>query len=79
MAEHARHPIFARVYTKVAEIGERRGGAEHRRKLLAGLTGRVMEIGAGSGANFSTIQPRSAKSSPSSPSSIYANARNAQR
>ncbi|HEY7935094.1 MAG TPA: class I SAM-dependent methyltransferase [Solirubrobacteraceae bacterium] len=46
------HPLFARVYTKVAEISERRGGAVHRRQLLAGLSGRVIEIGAGSGANF---------------------------
>ncbi|MFZ1154114.1 MAG: methyltransferase domain-containing protein [Solirubrobacteraceae bacterium] len=53
MSEHAPHPVFARVYTKVAEISERRGGAEHRRKLLSGLSGRVIEIGAGAGANFS--------------------------
>jgi ubiquinone/menaquinone biosynthesis C-methylase UbiE len=46
------HPVFARIYTKVAEIGERRGGAEHRQRLLAGLSGRVVEVGAGSGANF---------------------------
>jgi ubiquinone/menaquinone biosynthesis C-methylase UbiE len=46
------HPIFARVYERVAAISERRGGAEHRRKLLAGLSGRVVEVGAGSGANF---------------------------
>ena len=46
------HPIFARVYERVAVIAERRGGAEHRRKLLAGLSGRVVEVGAGSGANF---------------------------
>lgn len=46
------HPVFARVYEKVAEIGERRGGAEHRQRLLAGLRGRVIEVGAGSGANF---------------------------
>jgi ubiquinone/menaquinone biosynthesis C-methylase UbiE len=52
MSEHAPRPVFARIYTKVAEIGERRGGAEHRRKLLAGLSGRVIEIGAGTGANF---------------------------
>lgn len=42
MPEHAPHPVFARIYTKVAEISERRGGAEHRRRLLAGLSGRVM-------------------------------------
>ena len=46
------HPVFARVYEKVAEIGERRGGAEHRQRLLAALSGRVIEVGAGSGANF---------------------------
>jgi ubiquinone/menaquinone biosynthesis C-methylase UbiE len=46
------HPVFARVYERVAEMSERRGGAEHRRKLLAGLSGRVIEVGAGSGANF---------------------------
>jgi len=50
--EHASHPIFARIYARVAQNAERRGGAEHRRKLLAGLSGRVVEIGAGSGANF---------------------------
>jgi ubiquinone/menaquinone biosynthesis C-methylase UbiE len=44
--------MFARVYEKVAEMSERRGGAEHRRRLLAGLSGRVIEVGAGSGANF---------------------------
>lgn len=33
-------------------MSERRGSAEHRRKLLAGLSGRVVEVGAGSGANF---------------------------
>jgi ubiquinone/menaquinone biosynthesis C-methylase UbiE len=50
--ESVRHPVFARVYTRVAETSEHRGGAEHRRKLLADLRGRVIEIGAGSGANF---------------------------
>jgi ubiquinone/menaquinone biosynthesis C-methylase UbiE len=51
--ENPYHPVFARVYAKVAEIGERRGGGEHRQRLLAGLSGRVIEMGAGSGANFS--------------------------
>jgi protein-L-isoaspartate O-methyltransferase len=53
MPERVSHPVFARVYTEVAQIAERRGGAEHRREMLAGLSGRVIEIGAGSGANFS--------------------------
>jgi ubiquinone/menaquinone biosynthesis C-methylase UbiE len=47
------HPVFARVYERVAAVAERRGAAEHRERLLAGLGGRVIEIGAGSGANFS--------------------------
>jgi ubiquinone/menaquinone biosynthesis C-methylase UbiE len=50
--ERARHPVFARIYTQVADRAEGRGGAEHRRRLLAGLSGRVIEVGAGSGANF---------------------------
>lgn len=52
MSERTSHPLFARVYTKVAQISERRGSAEHRRRLLADLRGRVIEVGAGSGANF---------------------------
>ncbi len=52
MAEQVRHPIFARVYERLARIAEGRGGAEHRRALLRECRGRVIEIGAGSGANF---------------------------
>ena len=44
--------MFARIYARVAKISERRDGAQHRRKLLTGLQGRVVEVGAGSGANF---------------------------
>jgi ubiquinone/menaquinone biosynthesis C-methylase UbiE len=50
--ERTSHPLFARIYARTAELGERRGGAAHRRKLLAGLHGQVLEVGAGSGANF---------------------------
>jgi ubiquinone/menaquinone biosynthesis C-methylase UbiE len=52
MAERARHPLFARVYERVAESAERRGGGEHRRALLAGMSGRAIEVGAGAGTNF---------------------------
>ncbi len=52
MSECFRRPIFARVYTRFAQASKRRGGAEHRRRLLADLNGRVIELGAGSGANF---------------------------
>jgi len=47
-----RHPVFARVYPRIGHAAERRGGAEHRRALLEGLSGRVMEVGAGHGLNF---------------------------
>lgn len=46
------HPIFARVYAALASGSEARGTADHRRRLLAGLAGEVVEIGAGSGLNF---------------------------
>jgi ubiquinone/menaquinone biosynthesis C-methylase UbiE len=51
-AQPVRHPIFARVYERVAAAAEKAGGAEHRDRLLDGLTGRVVEIGAGNGLNF---------------------------
>src|SRR5436305_242137 len=47
-----KHPLFARVYTRVAPGLDKKGGAEHRDELLAGLTGRVIEVGAGIGSNF---------------------------
>ncbi|HLH13255.1 MAG TPA: class I SAM-dependent methyltransferase [Solirubrobacteraceae bacterium] len=46
------HPLFARIYPRVARAVEARGGSEHRRALLAGLAGAVIEIGAGNGLNF---------------------------
>jgi ubiquinone/menaquinone biosynthesis C-methylase UbiE len=48
-----RHPLFARLYSRVlAPSFERQGGADLRRRVLAGLKGTVVEIGAGDGANF---------------------------
>ena len=46
------HPIFARMYIRMAAAAEKAGAAEHRDEMLAGLTGRVIEAGAGSGINF---------------------------
>jgi ubiquinone/menaquinone biosynthesis C-methylase UbiE len=46
------HPIFARLYASQSVKAERRGLAEHRSQLLSGLTGRVIEVGAGNGLNF---------------------------
>ena len=51
IAETVRNPLFARLYARVSE----RESAEqvgHRRDTLAGLCGRVVEIGAGNGRNF---------------------------
>jgi ubiquinone/menaquinone biosynthesis C-methylase UbiE len=47
-----RHPIFARIYLRISAAGEGRGAAEHRNRLLAGLWGKVIEVGAGNGLNF---------------------------
>jgi ubiquinone/menaquinone biosynthesis C-methylase UbiE len=46
------HPRFARLYLRTADTSERRGAAEHRARLLDGLSGTVLELGAGSGLNF---------------------------
>src|SRR5437588_39398 len=49
---HVSHPIFARFWTLVSPSMDRGGAAEYRRRLLAGLSGRVLEVGAGNGLNF---------------------------
>jgi ubiquinone/menaquinone biosynthesis C-methylase UbiE len=46
------HPVFSRIYPRIARAAEKGGAAEHRRVLLAGLEGRVIEVGAGHGLNF---------------------------
>ena len=46
------HPLCARLYAKQAEAAESRGLADQRRRMLAGLAGHVVEIGAGNGLNF---------------------------
>jgi SAM-dependent methyltransferase len=51
------HPLFARMYLRMASRrldGEER---DHRRALLEGLSGRVIEVGAGSGINFHFYPP----------------------
>ena len=52
MSKRVRHPIFARIYARVADAAEAKGAAEHRAEMLAGLAGTAVEIGAGSGLNF---------------------------
>jgi ubiquinone/menaquinone biosynthesis C-methylase UbiE len=48
MVEKVRHPLFARLYMRLASTAEE----EYRRELLAGLSGQVIEVGAGHGLNF---------------------------
>ncbi|MGW8063045.1 class I SAM-dependent methyltransferase [Streptomyces ziwulingensis] len=48
------HPLFARCYARCSVSAETRMGMGRvRERLLAGLSGRVIEIGAGNGLNFS--------------------------
>jgi len=51
------HPRFARAYLKLSAVCEARGAASHRGKLLSGLSGRVIEVGAGNGLNFGHYPP----------------------
>src|SRR6266487_5714228 len=51
-AAKVHHPIAARLIERVMRAGEKRGQGDHRRRLLAGLGGRVVELGAGSGIGF---------------------------
>ena len=46
-----RHPVFARFFDRLSRLMERELG-RYRKELLAGLSGRVVEIGAGNGINF---------------------------
>jgi ubiquinone/menaquinone biosynthesis C-methylase UbiE len=45
------HPIFARFYDRMTAGTERAGLAQMRRELLATASGRVLELGAGTGHN----------------------------
>ena len=56
-SDQVRNPIFARLYTWLSRGAERAGAAEHRDENLAGLRGRVIEIGAGNGLNFTHYPP----------------------
>ncbi len=51
-ATHTNHPLFARFYERLSGLCASAGQDEHRRELLAGLQGNVIEVGAGNGLNF---------------------------
>jgi ubiquinone/menaquinone biosynthesis C-methylase UbiE len=46
-----KHPLFARFYDRLSHVMEKDVG-QWREELLAGLSGRVVEVGAGNGMNF---------------------------
>jgi ubiquinone/menaquinone biosynthesis C-methylase UbiE len=47
-----KNPLFARYFNRFAARMEERGNRELRQELLSGLSGRVIEVGAGNGLNF---------------------------
>ncbi|RFS81126.1 class I SAM-dependent methyltransferase [Actinomadura spongiicola] len=51
------HPIFARLYPRLDAGCAKAGGDANRAELLAGASGRVLEVGAGYGANFAHYPP----------------------
>jgi ubiquinone/menaquinone biosynthesis C-methylase UbiE len=51
MAAEVKHPLFARFFDRLSGVMEKEVGP-WRDELLAGLSGRVVEIGPGNGINF---------------------------
>src|SRR3954464_11728955 len=51
MASDVRNPVFARVFDRLSRVMEREL-RPRRAELVAGLSGRVLELGAGNGINF---------------------------
>ncbi|HET9655734.1 MAG TPA: class I SAM-dependent methyltransferase [Kineosporiaceae bacterium] len=51
------HPRFARLYEQLGAEADARGATGHRKRLLAGLSGQVVEVGAGNGLNFPHYPP----------------------
>jgi ubiquinone/menaquinone biosynthesis C-methylase UbiE len=49
--DEVHHPLFARIYMRLSRKRHETED-EYRRKLLEGLSGRVIEVGAGNGLNF---------------------------
>src|SRR5437868_764284 len=51
-----KHPLFARFFDRLSRVMEKEVG-DFRQELLSGLSGRVVEVGAGNGINFSHYPP----------------------
>ena len=56
MSERVHHPLFARLYTRMARAAPEEQ-LRYRRELVAGLSGRVLELGAGTGIAFQFYPP----------------------
>jgi ubiquinone/menaquinone biosynthesis C-methylase UbiE len=54
VAAEVKHPLFARFYSRLVDPPE---AGEHRDRLLAGIAGRVIEVGAGDGRNLGHYPP----------------------
>jgi ubiquinone/menaquinone biosynthesis C-methylase UbiE len=52
MAQELQNPLFARFFHRYCGRDRGQGERELRRELLAGASGRVVEVGAGNGINF---------------------------
>ena len=57
MAAAVEHPLCARLYVRQSQQAERLGLAHRRAQLLEGLSGKVLEVGAGNGLNFAHYPP----------------------
>src|SRR5215469_14219169 len=51
------NPLFARYFARFGGRNEERGNREFRKEMLAGLSGRVLEVGPGNGLNFPHYPP----------------------
>ena len=56
MAGPQGHPIFAAIYDRLTRAAERKFLGAHRTWLCARATGRALDLGAGTGANFSHVR-----------------------
>ena len=56
-AARVSHPVFARIFPRLSQVMEDGGMAARREPLLAGLTGQVIDVGAGTGASFGHYPP----------------------